>query len=329
MKRVGSNLVFYKSSVKQPKRHQVTEKQLQALANRTFGGVISRDQQKKIIQIVQNWDDTLCELNARALREGRRATLRINMLTLTLSKLQHHDDKYIKRFLLVPFLAKLLRTNPNMNYLWRAEPQLNGNIHFHIFVDRYFDKSYVQKEWNKTQALHGYHNSMVDSSSDIGMPSTRIESLKSKSDAVQYAAKYVSKNEGGRVLEGRLWGCSDSLRKLKSIEYLVSASDVPLIVESVSKNNSHIWVNDYSFLINYPSDWSLIQDSLRLNYSADLALAFNVGVLNTHQITIGASLQQTEWYRQLVHEYGPLTTSYLQANYTLFPCNFETELNAW
>lgn len=319
MRRVGSNCVFFKNSVKQPKRVQVTEKQLAALAARKFGGHLSRDQQKKMVSIVQNWSDTIAEMNAHQIRIGGRARFQINMLTITLSKLQHHDDKYIKRHLFVPFLAKLLKTNAELSYLWRAEPQENGNIHFHIFLDRYFDKDFLRREWNKTQSLHGYHEPLAQDSVTFGAPSTRVESLRSMDDAVQYAAKYISKNEGCRAIEGRLWGCSDSLRDLKPIEYTLTKQNVCDIIPLISDNNSNLWVSDYGCVVNYPNNWVLIQDSLRLNFSADLAIQYNVARLFTHRINGTYELKASEWYRAIESEYGGISTAYIEANYTLFP----------
>ncbi|MFT4033219.1 MAG: hypothetical protein QM669_12420 [Siphonobacter sp.] len=34
-------------------------------------------------------------------------------------------------------------------YLWRAEPQKNGNIHFHLVLDEWIDKDEVRKRWNE------------------------------------------------------------------------------------------------------------------------------------------------------------------------------------
>ena len=63
---------------------------------------------------------------------------KINFITLTLpfSQLEISDQE-IKRELLNPFL-QLLRNRYNFDsYVWKAEAQKNGNIHFHITSNTY------------------------------------------------------------------------------------------------------------------------------------------------------------------------------------------------
>lgn len=319
MRRVGQSVIFFKSSVKGPKHKVVTEKHLAMLESQRFTGYLSRPVQKKMISMIQNWDDTLQEMNARNMRNNVKERYQIILLTVTLSSSQQHDDKFIKRWLLTPFIGKLVRLNPDVNYLWRAEPQKNGNIHFHILLDRYFNKSWVQREWNKTQSQHSYHPSLTENENDLGAPSTRIEALASKNNAVQYCAKYVSKNEGSRAIDGRLWGCSDNLRDLKPIEYSLSKNECIEVIKSISDNPVNMWQSDYGIKINYPHDWALIQNSLRLNFSADMALAYNVDKLFTRSLNPIFALKQTTWFNELNAELGLINVCYLEAQTSLFP----------
>lgn len=319
MRRVGSNLIFFKSTVKEPKRREVTDKQRAALQSKRFTGLMSRDVQKKIVQIVQNWDDTIQEMNANELRKKSGVSFQINLLTLTLSKQQHHDDKYIKRWLLVPFVGKLLRKEPSSNYLWKAEPQKNGNIHFHLLIDRYFDKDWIREQWNLTQSQHGYHSPDCGKSVNFGQPSTRIESLKSKNNATAYVAKYVSKSEGSRAIEGRIWGCSDNLRELKPVEYVLEKQQVIDVINIINGPKTSIWASQYGVMINYLTDWPVIQDSLRLNYAADAALIHNINVLHSHGLSSIYELKNSTWVRDVAAEIGEINTLYLEANNQLFP----------
>ena len=55
----------------------------------------------------------------------------MKFITLTLSDVQAHTDDSIKEHMLQPFLYWLQRYY-NCSYVWKAETQINGNIHFHI-----------------------------------------------------------------------------------------------------------------------------------------------------------------------------------------------------
>ena len=76
---------------------------------------------------------------------------RLSMITLTLSATQHNSDEDIKKYLLHQFLSEA-RTKWNINnYIWKAEKQENGNIHFHIIVDQYIKHQEIRVVWNRIQ----------------------------------------------------------------------------------------------------------------------------------------------------------------------------------
>lgn len=88
------------------------------------------------------------------------------LVTLTLPSAQVHSDNFIKRYLLGKFI-KLLKEKYNVClYLWVAEPQLNGNIHFHILIDKFIENVLepkysivplqLTKDWNKILDQYGY-----------------------------------------------------------------------------------------------------------------------------------------------------------------------------
>ena len=213
----GRNLVVYKGRKNYNKARQLSEKQLDALRGAKFTGYLSNQSQKKMVTILQNWNDTIEHVDAIKVRGKVRGNKQLIMITLTLSAKQTHTDNQIKRQMLNRFLINLIRKEERTKYLWKAESQKNGNIHFHIIVDEYFDKRWINTLWNKIQFDNGYISIADYKDKEKIVPSTRIESLRDKDDAISYTAKYISKNNTNRLLEGRLWGCSKELKDLKKI----------------------------------------------------------------------------------------------------------------
>jgi hypothetical protein len=96
----------------------------------------------------------------------------LTLITCTLPAAQHlnemgeFDDEHVKRQLLKPFLEKLGYTFDVDLHIWVSEPQENGNIHFHILIDKYIDNTKkdgneaesqrLTKAWNSILAKHGY-----------------------------------------------------------------------------------------------------------------------------------------------------------------------------
>lgn len=79
-----------------------------------------------------------------------------------------------------------------LSYIWVAEVQLNGNIHFHILVDRQFiDIKYLVKIW-------GQANNSVN-----------IKRLNNQDHAVNYMLKYMKK--GNCSIEGKRYGMTLNL----------------------------------------------------------------------------------------------------------------------
>ncbi|MEO5350779.1 MAG: hypothetical protein H7836_14210 [Magnetococcus sp. YQC-3] len=67
--------------------------------------------------------------------------------TLTLPvKVDPTEDKNIKR-LFDDWLQAIIKSNKVKLYIWRAEAQLSGNIHFHVVFDRFLDYKQLKKKW--------------------------------------------------------------------------------------------------------------------------------------------------------------------------------------
>lgn len=141
--------------------------------------------------------------------------LQLRSVTLTLQSAQKQGDKEVKRRLLNNFLNYLRRT-VQCNYYWRAEAQMNGNIHFHLLIDKWIDKREVQYKWNSICLKQGYKAENA--------PSTRIDGVKHVKQYL-YLLKYVGKTkEGERKLKGRIHGFSRGLSKIKELSMPTNSS---------------------------------------------------------------------------------------------------------
>ena len=169
-----------------------------------------------------------------------------SFITLTLPALQgSFTDNYIKKEVLNPFLT-LLRNKYNFRlYVWRAEAQSNGNIHFHIICNTFINYSQLRYMWNRLLLKKGlmdsytnkyskmsedmYVSEMVNkfgysaemakksflagsSSGWVNPNTTDVHSVKNVKDLASYVSTYMAKkDEGKRKIIGRLWGCSYEL----------------------------------------------------------------------------------------------------------------------
>lgn len=153
---------------------------------------------------------------------------KISLLTLTLSGRQRQPDNEIKNKMLNQFFVEIRKYNHNLIYVWRAEKQHNGNIHFHILINIYLPLDLITKIWNRIQFKEGYiddyhekHKNltfidyvyMYPAKSNKQLTDRRkafiknqknnwlqpnsvdIHSLKNIKKSYSYISKYLSKNE--------------------------------------------------------------------------------------------------------------------------------------
>lgn len=317
---VSNSIMFYPVTINKNRERIVTEKQLDALTKKKFNGQLSVKSQRKIIQICQNWDDTLNYINQQNRKKGRKERKQIILLTLTLSDKQKHDDNWIKRNMLNRFLIKIVREKPDTKYLWKAERQENGNIHFHILLDNYFDKNRVQIWWNLIQRDNQYHRAQLINESFLGSPSTRIESLKDVDNSIAYIAKYLQKNDDKKPISGRLWGCSSELRKLKDITYNITKDEIKEMANELITTVDNYFCNEYCLIINKIRDISDIKNHL-YNMAPIVQYTFenNVAALNTTALTPEMAIEGSDWFQEIARNVGPIDASYAYNNELLFP----------
>lgn len=176
-------------------------------------------------------------------------SFRLAFNTLTIPYPQRHDDSYIKEHMLQPYLYWLTRYY-QASYVWKAETQLNGTIHFHITIDTFVHWRSIRAKWNKILQKHGYVKMYQDGTNDKGDAATQIKAIKNERGLAACIGGYLTKGSieekehelskkklqekikvaieklSGvsqnienrmhytRFVDGRLWGCSESLSKI-------------------------------------------------------------------------------------------------------------------
>lgn len=118
-------------------------------------GEISKNAGKRIMNAV-NWM-YFASKDKVTQKSGSYYKFRVNFITLTLPSAQVHDDRFIKAEMLGP-LMEWARYNGASAYVWKAEPQKNGNIHFHITTNKFISYQLLRDKWNSICHKHGYIN---------------------------------------------------------------------------------------------------------------------------------------------------------------------------
>lgn len=151
---------------------------------------------------------------------------RISFITLTLPAKQRHSDQEIKAKVLKPFIQRCARKYKMERYLWRAECQLNGNIHFHLTTDVYIPHNSMRDDWNECLQLLGYIDDFEREHKHRDPNSTDVHSVKHVRNLVSYLCKYLGKNRHSKCIgELRMIGQETFELLYDSEEYLKSRKE--------------------------------------------------------------------------------------------------------
>lgn len=200
-----------------------TDKQKENEKNLTrgqFNGFLSIKAKSKIKKIISPWLNSIFEFRKGKIKTKLQKSPYPTFITLTLSSAQKHDDCQIKRECLNPFLINLQRKFNVRHYFWICETQNNGNLHFHIIIDSYVPHPEVRKLWNQAQERLGYITAFTKAHHHANPNSTDIHSIRHIDSIESYVMKYVQKGGGSRIIRGKIWDCSKSLKSAPLLEVI-------------------------------------------------------------------------------------------------------------
>jgi hypothetical protein len=203
-------------------------------SSRTANGLVSKNATRKIKTALDYLLLMASPQTGFIPKSGKKFTFRIAFVTFDLPSQQVHDDNVIKKILWNSMLIELTKFHNVKNYVWRAEKQKNGNIHFHLIIDKFIKYDELRKRWNRICNKLGYvdryrenqikfHNGhfklrkellghwseenqrkayIFGIKSNWSSPnSTDIHSIKYVSNLKAYVTKYMTKNEQKKTNE--------------------------------------------------------------------------------------------------------------------------------
>lgn len=155
---------------------------------------------------------------------------RVNHCTLTFHE-NLKDDK-LARNILSSWLEVAKYRWDVQQYVWKAEPQERGAIHFHLTTNRYMPHEEVRFTWNRALRKHKLAN-ITDNSIDV-------HAVLEEQDLLKYFSDYLTdkeKHEGRRKIKGRLWGCSQDLSSAGSDYIALDDQEVDALEAEFSKHS--------------------------------------------------------------------------------------------
>lgn len=212
-----SKIVEYWQYVNEGNHASIKIKSLENLKHNKQNGVLSKNAKKRMLNAI----DWLCAYATNKLiydkKTGKRFKYQVGFITLTLSSTQTHSDNTIKKELLNQFFVEAKNRWKVVHYVWRAETQKNGNLHFHILLDKFVPYQELRNVWNRIQNKLGYVDRFAEKNKHHDPNSTDVHSVINIKNIRKYVSSYMSKESDVREVTGNLWGLSYSLSKSKPL----------------------------------------------------------------------------------------------------------------
>lgn len=244
-------------------------------------GKLSKKARTRLVKAITHIVEIYSHRKKQAKRQRKKYEQEITFITLTLCATQKHTDYHIKRYMLSPFLDYLIENEKVSVYVWRAEPQENGNIHFHILANRNICWRKIRSKWNSLLRKEGYisdykakfsimsedeyiRHRNVEEEEDVKSArkaynygivsnwedpnSSDIHQTGKLKNTISYMAKYMSKSstEQTREIEGHLWGKCEVIEEMKILEVSLDNNLISYI-DSIKANKDNFFREDTYF----------------------------------------------------------------------------------
>jgi hypothetical protein len=137
---------------------------------------------------------------------------RLTFLTLTIPsepkiKLNESYSEFLKKL-----LRWLVESKKVKNYVWKAEYQKNGQLHYHITTNEFVRYDELKSKWNSILRNNEKFGEFYREKNKLEFNNTDIHAVYKIQDIESYLIKYMNKESGSSGDKGKVWGCSENLR---------------------------------------------------------------------------------------------------------------------
>lgn len=218
---------------------------------KTYSGTVTAGAKKRIQKAVSILIQGSRERWITNTVTGKRQKFKIGFITLTISETEKNlTAKEAHKLLLEPFLRHCRHKYGMHSYIWKAELQERGQIHYHLTTNIFIPYDKIRDYWNKLQRKAGLLDNFAAKYGHYNPNSTDVHSVYKIKNLEAYLIKYLSKSEEDKgQTQGKIWDCSKSLKKAGYFTTMESIASGDLINELVSKGKAIIKETDFCKII--------------------------------------------------------------------------------
>lgn len=164
----------------------------------------------------------------------------INFITLTIpciSKIVDTKEGY--NTLLAPFIRTMRRKYNLQSYIWKAEMQERGQLHYHLTTNTFINWVNIRNEWNYLLRRNNLMDEYIAENGNDNPNSTDVHKVYKIKDIASYLSKYISKDIS--KCNERFAKREPSIRYNNEIVYGCMISCSAIVLSDSNVFDSKIW----------------------------------------------------------------------------------------
>jgi hypothetical protein len=195
----------------------------------------------------------------------KQCTFRLTFLTLTVSAAEAISAKEGYKMGLAPFLD-WLRKKGSTEYIWKAELQKRGQLHYHITTNQFIRYDDIKNKWNALQRIAGWTEGFYKREGHYHPNSTDIHAVRNVKRLDLYLAKYMAKGDPSKSIEGKVWGCSRSLMGKRYYSTVMEYDNAESIEGQQKKRRATITKLEHCTIISTASPVEILTETQKRQY---------------------------------------------------------------
>lgn len=264
---IGYELPIYDSRYGSQKRANQLQ-QLKEAKKETYGGRLTKGAKKRMTKAIDLLVQSAKPTWGKNEVTNKRVKHTLSFITLTVSNDNNISGHQGFELIFKHFLQWMRRTANVSTYIWKAEVQQRGQLHYHITTPSWIHYQQIRNKWNTLQRSAGVTNDYYNKYGTYDPNSTDIGEVRMTADLAGYMKKEfcksiqnpyeqkkqkiedrfekkqittTKKEEEMKELElemkgwGKLWDCSQNLKREKYYTIEESTDTYKLIKEEEKK----------------------------------------------------------------------------------------------
>lgn len=191
----------------------------------------------------------------------------MNFVTLTIAETQNLTVSESYQRLLRPWLRYMKQKAGMKDYVWKAEYQKRGQVHYHLATDVYLDWKVVRWKWNQLQRKEKMLDKFALKYGHFNPNGTDVHPMRSVNDCLSYIAKEMCKDtQNQKKTKGKVWDCSENL-KIGRYSTELTESNEALIDDAIQHGFADPIESENCIVIKTPVPLRVLTETQRIEYA--------------------------------------------------------------